>query len=305
MKALYSSWSRTGSSCSAAAWAWRVIVRNRIRSGSSPSVRVESLRSTRTPRSAIRRGIGLGHARQGRAEVHEVGVRVEDGHPQVGLQEEPLEQHPEGVGLARPALAAEEGVPVEAAGPQVRVGADVAGAPACRSSSCRPPRRAGPPSSCGAGGASGGPAERRAVGRAARAAVAVERADDDPVTRLSAPVARPAPDVDDLARARRPPSAAVMTTMSPGAHAVVRPRPEREGPPVARLRRWPASAVAVIVCSSRGPRAGAAVSTWCHGTSWRMPSPPARAADRTGSGRCPGSMTASRGTPQHTWSPRA
>ena len=55
MKALYSSWSRTGSSCSVAAWAWRVIVRNRIRSGSSPSVRVESLRSTRTPRSAIRR----------------------------------------------------------------------------------------------------------------------------------------------------------------------------------------------------------------------------------------------------------
>ena len=129
MKALYSSWSRTGSSCSVAAWAWRVIVRNRIRSGSAPSVRVESLRSTRTPAVGDPPGVRLGHPRQRRAEVHEVGVGVEDRHPQVGLQQQPLEQHPEGVGLARPALAAEEGVPVEPAGPQARLGADVTGAP--------------------------------------------------------------------------------------------------------------------------------------------------------------------------------
>ena len=129
MKALYSSWSRTGSSCSVAAWAWRVIVRNRIRSGSSPSVRVESLRSTRTPRSAIRRASSSATPGQGRAEVHEVGVGVEHGHPQVGLQEEPLEEHAEGVGLARAALAAEEGVPVEPAGPQAGLGADVTRAP--------------------------------------------------------------------------------------------------------------------------------------------------------------------------------
>ena len=53
MNALYSSWSRTGSSCATAAWAFRVMARKRIRNGSAPSVRVELERSTRI-RSARR-----------------------------------------------------------------------------------------------------------------------------------------------------------------------------------------------------------------------------------------------------------
>ena len=76
-----------------------------------------------------------------------------------------------------------------------------------------------------------------------------------------------------------------MTTMSPGATPSSGPsrnvklRPSRDS-------ALASSAVTVIACSSRGPRAGAAVSTWCHGTSWRMPcraaAPPAAGPPRDG-----------------------
>ena len=270
MKALYSSWSRTGSSCSVAAWAWRVIVRNRIRSGSSPSVRVESLRSTRTPRSAMRRASASGTPGSGRAEVDEVGVRVEDGHPQVGLQEEPLEEHPERVGLARPALAAEERVPVEPAGPQARLGADVARAPGADRSS---------PAAATCSAAELGRrrprsmAARRNGGRSPRctAPVAAEGADDDPEARSEASVRadRSCSTVDDLAQDDDS-SSAVTTTMSPGRHGARRSRVEREAPAVAGLRgrlgtrvhaRAPLAAVA-----GRGGRVDGVPRT-----SWRMP----------------------------------
>ena len=52
--------------------------------------------------------------------MDEVGVGVEDDDAQVGVDEEPFEQHPEGVGLARPTLPAEERVPVESCGADER-----------------------------------------------------------------------------------------------------------------------------------------------------------------------------------------
>jgi hypothetical protein len=69
------------------------------------------------------------HAGSGPPELHEVGVGVEDDDAQVGVDEEPFEQHPEGVGLARSALPAEERVPVEAGGADQR-GSSGAGEPA-------------------------------------------------------------------------------------------------------------------------------------------------------------------------------
>ncbi len=62
MKALYSSWSRTGSSCATAACALRVIDLNRIRNGSASPVREASERSTVTARSARRAASGAGVA---------------------------------------------------------------------------------------------------------------------------------------------------------------------------------------------------------------------------------------------------
>ena len=50
------------------------------------------------------------------AQAHEIGVRIEDDQAQVRLAQQPLEDHAERVGLPRPGLTAEEGVPVEAPG---------------------------------------------------------------------------------------------------------------------------------------------------------------------------------------------
>ena len=49
-------------------------------------------------------------------EAHVVRVRVEHDDPQVGLHQQALEQHAEGVGLARARLATQEGVAAEAVG---------------------------------------------------------------------------------------------------------------------------------------------------------------------------------------------
>ena len=50
------------------------------------------------------------------AEAHEIGVGVQHHQAQVRLGQQLLQDHPERVGLARPGLAAQERVPVEAAG---------------------------------------------------------------------------------------------------------------------------------------------------------------------------------------------
>jgi hypothetical protein len=50
------------------------------------------------------------------AQTDEVGVRIEHDHPQVRLDQQPLQDDPERVGLARTRLAAQEGVPAEAPG---------------------------------------------------------------------------------------------------------------------------------------------------------------------------------------------
>jgi hypothetical protein len=50
------------------------------------------------------------------AQPHEVGVRVEDHHAQVGVEQQPLEHEPERVRLAGAGLPAEERVAVEARG---------------------------------------------------------------------------------------------------------------------------------------------------------------------------------------------
>ena len=300
MKALYSSWSRTGSSCSVAAWAWRVIVRNRIRSGSSPS-RARGV-AAQHPHAALGDppGVGLRHPGQRRAEVHEVGVRVEDGHPQVGLQQEPLEQHPEGVGLARAALPAQERVPVEPAGPQARLGADVTRAP--RADRHRAGGRAVQAAELGGPGElQGGPAEGRPVAALHRAGL-VQGADDDtePGQRRRRRPAR---------RRRRPgpgagpPRPAVMTTMSPGATPSLGAGPEREAPPVAglgpRLARGHRHGVLLSRPTGRDGRVDVVPPT-----SWRMPCPPPPRPPAVVT-LAASSMTASRGTPQHTWSPRA
>jgi hypothetical protein len=52
-------------------------------------------------------------------EPDEVGVRVQHDHAQAGLEQQPLDHDAQGVGLAGPGLAAEEGVPVEAGGVEV------------------------------------------------------------------------------------------------------------------------------------------------------------------------------------------
>ena len=50
------------------------------------------------------------------AQADEVGVRIEHDHPQVRLDQQPLQDDAERVGLARSRLAAQEGVPAEAPG---------------------------------------------------------------------------------------------------------------------------------------------------------------------------------------------
>ena len=110
-KWLYSPRSASGSSRSTAAWAWRGIVANRIRSGSAP---VASAPSTRIPRPVQPIGCLRRCLRPGLAQPHEVGVRVEHDHAQVGVQQELLEDDAERVRLARAALAAQERVPAEA-----------------------------------------------------------------------------------------------------------------------------------------------------------------------------------------------
>ena len=67
----------------------------------------------RQPRRVLGRRI-----RQRLPQPDEVGVRVEHHHPQVGAEQQLLEDHAERVGLARTALAAQERVPPEALGPQ-------------------------------------------------------------------------------------------------------------------------------------------------------------------------------------------
>ena len=209
-------------------------------------------------------GVGLRHPRDRRAEVDEVGVRVEDGHPQVGLQQEPLEEHPEGVRLARPALAAEEGVPVEPAGPQARLGADVTGAPGADRQGAGG-RAVQAAELGGPGEVHGGLAERRPVAALHRARL-VQGADDDtePGQRL---VAGRLHDVDDLAQEPDPLGGGDDDHVT-RRHRVGRVGVEREAPPVAGLGRCLTRRHRVLLSRPTG-RDGRVVVV--PRTSWRMP----------------------------------
>ena len=218
MKALYSSWSRTGSSCSVAAWAWRVIVRNRIRSGSSPSVRVESLRSTRTPRSAIRWASASGHpraasSRGGRSRRsgrrrpsagRSAAGAARGARPRAYVLPDPLWPQRKVCRLNPPArrLASAPTSPVRQV-PIVRV---PAAAP------CRPPSSAGRARSMVAP-RNGGRSPRCTAPASSRAPMTTP----NPVSG-SSPVGSTTSTTWPRSRT---PSAAVMTTMSPGATASV------------------------------------------------------------------------------------
>ena len=123
---LYSSRFSSGSRRSTAAWARRGIVANRmpqrLRAGRRGAQHPNLLRCQ--PRGVLGRCPG-----QRLPEPDEVGVRVEHHHPQVGAEQQLLEDHPERVGLARAALAAQERVPPEALGPQPGRHLDATGGP--------------------------------------------------------------------------------------------------------------------------------------------------------------------------------
>ena len=108
-RALYSARSMTGSRRSTAARALGVISLKSTCSGdcSSPGRSTDDV-----PICQCRNGLRV-RSRARLAEPHEVAVGVEDHHRQPRRQQDALEQHAERVGLARAALAAPEGVPVE------------------------------------------------------------------------------------------------------------------------------------------------------------------------------------------------
>lgn len=87
------------------------------------------------------RRVGVARGEASLAQPGEVAVRVEDEHRQLGLQQQLLQDHPEGVGLAAAALPHPEGVPVEAL--RVEFGDGFGGAENCPDREVRH-RRGGP-----------------------------------------------------------------------------------------------------------------------------------------------------------------
>ena len=109
--ALYSSSSAIGSSRPTAACECTVRSTNRACSCSPSAV---LLWSTRMSRARKRSADSASASSRVCGQPHVIGVRVEDGDGQLGLEHQLLEHDTERVGLARPALAAPEGVTVEA-----------------------------------------------------------------------------------------------------------------------------------------------------------------------------------------------
>ena len=141
------------------------------------------------------RGVGVarGELRVGRcpllAEPDVVGVRVEDDEAKVGLHEQPFQHQPERVRLPGARLAAQERVPVEAAGVERRRHAGLEQELADRQRRSRRPNRRQP---LGHLGGLGGTRER-IVERLAVAveddALAADRAQHHPSSQLQRPVA--------------------------------------------------------------------------------------------------------------------
>ena len=296
MKALYSSWSRTGSSCSVAAWAWRVIVRNRIRSGSSPSVRVELLRSTRTPRSAIRRASAS--ATPGTVEPRwtKSAFGSKTAIRRSVCSRSRSRSTPSAYVLPDPLWPQRKVCRLNPPARRLASAPDVARAPGAdrQGSGGRAVQAA---ELGGPGEAHGGPAERRPVAALHRARLA-QGADDDTEPGQGVVTGR-LHDVDDLAqdpdRLGRGDDDHVTRC-----HPVGRVGVERESPSVPGLGRCLTRRHRVLLSrpTGRGGRVDVVPRT-----SWRMPSTPRPA--RRPARAATGSMTASRGTPQHTWSPRA